>query len=233
MPTRKQPLISLVIPVLNEAHALSRQFETGYLPDDEVEVIVVDGGSEDDSVEIARQYASQVFTTTAGRARQMNLGAQSARADTLVFLHADTLLTNNDIQQVLSIVSSTHQPFWGHFMIRLSGRHWLLRWVERLMNLRSRLTRIATGDQTLFVSRTLFQHVGGFPDIALMEDIAITSRLKKISRPKVIDAQLITSSRRWEQKGVVRTVITMWLLRFAYWCGVNEQRLANIYYGRK
>lgn len=233
MTTQKRPLLSIVIPVLNEAANLQQQLEALHPTRDDVEIIVVDGGSTDGSVDIARTYATRVFTTSAGRARQMNLGASHAVADMLVFLHADTVLDDACQQQLITIAKSTGWPLWGHFMVRLTGRHWLLRWVEHLMNLRSRWTEIATGDQTLFVQRSLFQKVGGFPEIALMEDIAISSRLKKYHSPIMIDMAVTTSSRRWERKGVLKTILMMWGLRLAYWCGVNEQRLARIYYGRK
>jgi rSAM/selenodomain-associated transferase 2 len=191
----------------------------------------VDGGSHDGSIEIAAPLADQVLTAPAGRAVQMNAGAQVAQGDVLWFLHSDSV-PSPDADQL--IVKALHDPnrVWGRFDVRLSGSQPLLRMVETLMNWRSCLTGIATGDQGIFVRRSAFEKVGGYPIMPLMEDIALSRILKRISRPVCIPQRLMTSSRRWEQNGVFRTIALMWRLRLAYYFGADPARLARIYYGK-
>lgn len=221
--------ISIIIPALDEAATLEATLlplqawrEAGH------ELILVDGGSGDGTVSIAAPLVDKVLASEPGRALQMNLGADSAVGGVLLFLHADTVLPPDGdvlIQQVLA------QRFcWGRFDVRLSGRHWLLRVVERLMNWRSCFSGIATGDQGIFVERTLFEQLGGFPSLPLMEDLALSKRLKGAAgKPACIHTPLITSSRRWEQYGIVRTILLMWRLRLAWFLGVPAQRLAKQY----
>lgn len=220
--------LAIIIPVLNEQsclgitlRALQAVRRRGH------ELIVVDGGSDDDTPRLCGALVDQCLHSERGRAVQMNAGARAASADTLLFLHADTLPPEN-IDRLISVALGG-QPGWGRFDIRLSGRQPLLRLVERLMNLRSRLSGIATGDQGLFVSRVWFERVGGYPDIALMEDIVLSKRLKRLARPHCLSVRLITSSRRWEQQGVIRTVLKMWWLRAAFFCGVPAHHLAKQY----
>ncbi|MCA1771437.1 MAG: TIGR04283 family arsenosugar biosynthesis glycosyltransferase [Halomonas sp.] len=223
----KTPQLSIVIPVLNEAATLARHLTA--LPSlgcQGIEIIVVDGGSGDDSVRIATPLADLVLSSPPGRARQMNLGAQHASAPALLFLHADTQLPDNAIKQ---ITQALDRHAWGRFAIKLSGRSRWLPVVSMMMNLRSRLTDIATGDQGIFVRASTFQAIGGFPEQPLMEDIELSKRLKRITRPACLTAKVISSGRRWDQNGAWQTICLMWRLRYRYWRGVNATQLAKEY----
>lgn len=221
--------LSVVIPTLNEsaciADTLSRLQQLrrrGH------EVIIVDGGSDDSTVAVAEPLVDKVYSTEAGRALQMNLGAGRSTGDILFFLHADTCVPAEVDKLINRAVGN--RAGWGYFNVSLSGSHPLLRLVESGMNLRSRLTGIATGDQGMFVSRDLFSDVGGFPDQPLMEDITLSAALKHFSPPVCIAGRrLVTSSRRWEHHGIVRTVVKMWYLRAAYFLGAPAERLARQY----
>lgn len=222
-------LISIIIPILNEAPQISDTLlslqslrRAGH------EVIVVDGGSTDDSAALSAPLADLFVTGPRGRSRQMNEGARHAKGEILLFLHADTFLPDQADQIILREMRRKKQA-WGHFDVRLSGEQPLFRVIEFLMNLRSRLSSIATGDQGIFVRRDLFEQVNGFPDVDLMEDIAISKILKRISRPVCLRQRVITSSRRWEQKGILRTVLLMWLLRFGYFLKLDDRQLAKFY----
>jgi rSAM/selenodomain-associated transferase 2 len=221
--------ISIVIPALNEAAGIAATLEAlqplrarGH------ELILVDGGSDDGTVNCADGLCDQRLVAPRGRARQMNAGARAASGEVLWFLHADTLAP---VGAADDLVAALERPGcdWGRFDVRLSGSHPLLRIVEKAMNLRSRWTAIATGDQGMFVRRVLFERVGGFPDIPLMEDIAFSRALKQQGAPACLARRLVTSSRRWERQGVLRTALLMWRLRFAYWRGVSPQRLSVLY----
>ncbi len=219
---------SIIIPTLNESSNLCYALEQ--LLDSieclsEVEIMISDGGSSDDTIQLATQYPVKLINAAKGRARQMNAGAQHSTGDWLVFLHADTRLPDN----WMALIARTEST-WGRFDIRLSGSHWMLRIIEKAINLRSRKTSIATGDQALFFQRDFFNQLGGFPDIPLMEDIAMSSQARKISTPACIRQVAITSSRRWEQNGILRTILLMWMIRFAYWLGIKPDTLRRIYY---
>ena len=221
--------ISIIIPALNESEHI--ELTLAYLEplrQQGHEVIVVDGGSQDKTLEMARLRADKVIQTTPGRAQQMNVGASQASGDILWFIHADTQVFEQAAQQIRNVMKNEHNH-WGRFDIRLSGKHLLLRVVERLMNLRSYLTGIATGDQGIFVRRTCFEAIGRFKPIPLMEDIEISRRLKKWSRPCCIHDPIITSSRRWEENGILSTILLMWRLRLAYALGVSPEKLAHEY----
>lgn len=220
--------ISIIIPVLDEATRLEDLLkdlqpfrESGH------ELIIVDGGSSDDSAEIARRYADKVQVSERGRARQMNAGAEVASGDILLFLHADTVLPVSYLEKIETGIAEGEQ--WGRFDVRLSGERFAFRIIEFFINLRSRLTSIATGDQAIFIRRALFEAVGGFPDIALMEDVAICKVLRRKMKPLCLHEKVITSSRRWEEFGVLRTVLLMWRLRLFYFLGVSPDRLARSY----
>jgi rSAM/selenodomain-associated transferase 2 len=223
------PRLSIVIPCLNEAGRLP------LLLDDLAplrrlghEIIVVDGGSGDGTPEQAASGADRVLVSAAGRARQMNVGAAAARGDALWFVHADSRVAECVPDAVLAALAAGHR--WGRCRVSLSGGGVLLSLTASLMNLRSCLTGIATGDQGIFVTRSAFDAVGGYEDIPLMEDIALSRALKRVSgRPACVRARLVTSIRRWEQRGVWRTVFLMWSLRLAYWLGVDPVRLARHY----
>nr|VFK32326.1 MAG: transferase 2, rSAM/selenodomain-associated [Candidatus Kentron sp. MB]VFK75832.1 MAG: transferase 2, rSAM/selenodomain-associated [Candidatus Kentron sp. MB] len=195
------------------------------------EVMVVDGGSQDDTVRCAEPLADRVLMAEPGRARQMNAGAALARGEVLWFLHADTIAPANADRLVLDAL--THGYRWGRFPVRLSGqgRYPLLRLVAQMMNARSCVTGIATGDQGIFVARRAFERVGGFPDIPLMEDIQISRGLKRSAgRPACLTTPLTTNSRRWEENGIARTILFMWGLRLAFFFGVSPARLARHYH---
>ncbi len=224
-----QPVkISIIVPVLNEEHSLSAASDClrSYCQSGH-EVIIVDGGSRDNTLMLAYQVTAQVVVSMPGRAMQMNSGAALATGDVLLFLHIDTRLPEDALALVRRHCHEKNG--WGRFDIRLSGKQPVFRLIERLMNLRSRLSSIATGDQAIFVASSLFKKVGGFPEIALMEDIAISRALKKISRPVCINHKATTSSRRWESRGVVATVLLMWKLRLLYFLGVPPEKLARLY----
>jgi rSAM/selenodomain-associated transferase 2 len=193
-----------------------------------VEVIVADGGSSDQTAVLARPLADRVMEAPRGRASQMNAGAALARGDILVFLHADTRLPADASQLILGGLARSGRA-WGRFDVRIEGAHPLFPVIAFFMNARSRLTGIATGDQAMFVSRGVFAAVGGFPNIALMEDITLARNLKRVSRPLCLRARVTTSGRRWEERGVVRTILLMWRLRLAYFFGAKPESLARRY----
>lgn len=221
-------MLSIIIPVLNEAETITRCLRplqklrrAGH------EVIVVDGNSRDNTAALAGPLCDKVLSSPPGRAVQMNTGAGQAAGAYLLFLHADTFLPA-DIGPLIALARK-NQRAWGRFDIHLSGRALGFRVIETCINLRSRLSGIATGDQALFIQRALFNEIGGYPELALMEDIAISKILKKISRPICLPAKVESSSRRWEQHGLIKTILTMWLLRALYFCGCDPARLARYY----
>ncbi|HEY9035341.1 MAG TPA: TIGR04283 family arsenosugar biosynthesis glycosyltransferase [Pseudomonadales bacterium] len=225
-----KPLFSIVMPVLNEderIHAALMRLQA--LRDAGVEVIVVDGGSHDETVALATPLADQVITAMPGRGAQMNAGAAQAQGRFLLFLHADTELPAN-IAQWLGLLTDK-DPAWGYCTVRLSGNAKPLRVVEWCMNARSRITRMPTGDQMQFVRADVFRFIGGFADIPLMEDIHLAKRLRWKHPPFRIESPVVTSSRRWEQHGMVRTVLLMWWLRLQYAFGVSPYKLARQYRG--
>ncbi len=223
--------LRIIMPVLNEGKTLARcLLALQPLRAQGTEVVVVDGGSSDDTWAIARALADQVLLAPRGRAAQMNAGARCEghlRADVFVFLHADTRLP----AQADGLISAALQSGanWGRFDVRLDSDHTLLRLVANMMNLRSRLTGIATGDQALFMRRDLFERVGGFANLPLMEDIELCSRLKKTSAPACLRQRVTTSARRWLQHGIWRTILLMWRLRLAYFLGASAHNLARRY----
>jgi rSAM/selenodomain-associated transferase 2 len=220
--------LSIVMPVLDEAASIEaalRRLSPFHARG--AEVIVVDGGSSDQTAALARPLADRVIVAQRGRALQMNAGAAAATGDVLLFLHADTQLPENADMGVLDGLARSSR-IWGRFDVRFDGGG-LLRIVAALMNARSQLTGIVTGDQALFVTRATFDHIGGFPDIPLMEDVAISVRLKRVSRPLCLRAPATTSARRWREHGVLRTILLMWKLRIAYFLGADPLRLARQY----
>lgn len=221
--------LSIIIPVLNEADNLPLWLEhLASLRDDGTEIIVVDGGSRDDSVAIATRWGARVLLSDKGRARQMNTGAGEARGERLLFLHADTVLPPHAIPRMREALTQQGRV-WGRFSVRIEGRPWMLRVVALLINVRSCLTGIATGDQAMFMTRQAFEAVGGFPDQPLMEDITLSQRLRTLSRPLCLSEWVVTSGRRWEAGGVWSTIFLMWRLRWAYWRGVPASELAKAY----
>lgn len=222
--------ISVIIPVLDEAAQIeSRLTALQSLRRQGHELILVDGGSSDHSPELARRYVDHLLVSDRGRARQMNAGAAAASGDWLLFLHLDTQLPDLTAARVASqLAASGHD--WGWFDVRLSNPRWPFRIIAWHMNRRARLTRVCTGDQALFIRREVFVEIGGFPELPLMEDVAMSKLLRRRSAPLVQPGPVITSARRWEQYGVLRTVLLMWRLRLLYWLGVSPARLASLYY---
>lgn len=227
------PVLSVIVPVLNERANVQAALERlAVLRDRGAEVIVVDGGSADGTREAAEAtgLADRVISAQRGRALQMNAGAAMARGESLVFLHADTYLPEGADDRIARALGNGTEG-WGRFDVRIEGRSPWLAVVAYFMNVRSRLTGIATGDQALFVSRSLFERVGGFPVQALMEDIELSARLRRIRRPESLRDKVVTSGRRWEGHGVWRTILLMWRLRLAYFFGASPERLHAKYYG--
>ena len=221
--------LSIIIPALNEAAHITATLENLQpLRRRGAEVIVADGGSTDATVSLAQNTADRVIAAERGRARQMNAGAAVAQGEILCFLHADTRLPENADGLMIGGLSRSRRS-WGRFDVNIAGRHPMLKVIATMMNWRSRLTGIATGDQALFITRSLFEAAGHFPDIPLMEDIALSRQLKVYSRPLCIAHRLTTSGRRWEQQGLWRTVLLMWRLRLAYWLGADPRELAARY----
>lgn len=218
--------LSIIVPALNEADvieatlgSLQRVRERG------AEVVVVDGGSSDGTPVLCNGMADRVIGGPRGRARQMNTGAAEARGDVLLFLHADTLLPRQGAKAAAQAV--TDGAVWGYFRVAIAGGSIWFPLIGGLMNLRSRLTRVATGDQALFVERDAFERIGGYPDQPLMEDVALCKALRAIAPPACLRLTVRTSGRRWERHGVLRTVLLMWRLRWMYWRGVPAEEIAR------
>jgi rSAM/selenodomain-associated transferase 2 len=221
--------LSIIVPVLNEEAGIVATLQAlSPLRARGAEVVVVDGGSRDRTAALARPLCDRLMSAPRGRASQMNAGAAAARGDVLLFLHADTCLPADTGRLVLEGLARAGRA-WGRFDVRIDGRHPLFPLIAATMNLRSRLTGIATGDQAIFADRTAFAAVGGYPDIALMEDIVLSRRLKRLGRPLCLSARALTSGRRWETHGVVRTILTMWRLRLAFYLGAEPATLASSY----
>jgi rSAM/selenodomain-associated transferase 2 len=222
-------MLSIIVPCLNEAQAIVPTLAAVQpLRARGAELIVVDGGSEDDTMARAAPLADLVLAAPRGRASQMNAAATHARGEILLFLHADTRLPE-DADRLIAEGLRRARRGWGRFDVAIEGAHPLLRVVAWLMNLRSRLTGIATGDQAIFVTRSLFAAAGGYPEIPLMEDIALSKRLKRFGPPLCLAQRAVTSGRRWERNGVLRTILLMWRLRLAYWLGADPRKLALRY----
>lgn len=219
--------LSVIVPMLNEAAqlpALAGQLRE--LQAQGAQVLLVDGGSNDGSSELATSLGLQVISSPAGRAAQMNAGAAHTSGDSLLFLHADTVLPRGALR---AIEAALLRREWGRFDVRIEGRASMLKVVAAFMNLRSRITGIATGDQAIFMRRSAFDGVGGFPNQALMEDIELSKQLCRRGAPACLRSKVKTSGRRWETRGVWRTILLMWRLRWAYWRGVPAATLARAY----
>ncbi len=219
--------VSIIVPVLDEAQTLDSLltdlFARAWLRE-RAEVIVADGGSRDATLEIAARYPCRVVRGQAGRARQMNAARAQARGRHLLFLHADSRLPDAFAGDFPADAA------WGFFRLRLADDAPVYRLIERAINWRTRLTRVAGGDQGLYFDARLFDALGGYPPLPLMEDIAITKLARRRAAPRIIAAPISSSSRRWRRDGVARTVLLMWALRLAYWLGVDPRRLQRIYY---
>jgi rSAM/selenodomain-associated transferase 2 len=218
--------LSIVLPALNEAVGIEAALRA-LMPSRArgAEVVVVDGGSGDGTAELARPLADQVLSAPRGRATQMNAGAAAARGDVLLFLHADTRLPEDADRLIRDGLKGRA---WGRFDVRFDEGG-LLRVVALMMNLRSRLTGIATGDQAIFLTRAAFEAAGGFPPIPLMEDVALSALLKRLGRPRCLSALVTASGRRWHEHGLLQTILLMWRLRLAYYFGADPVLLARAY----
>lgn len=220
--------LCVVMPVLNEAQAIEATLQAlAPLRQCGARVVVVDGGSQDDTMAKARPHADAVISAPRGRAAQMNAGAALGWGEVLLFLHADTTLPGGADEPLLQALTQGH--LWGRFDVRIAGRHWMLSVVAAMMNLRSRWTGIATGDQAMFMRREVFAQLGGFAPLPLMEDIDMSRRLRMLGAPACLRERVITSGRRWEQRGVWRTMALMWRLRWRYWRGESAHALAQDY----
>lgn len=219
--------ISIVVPVLNEERTIGSTIEalSQLKPD---EIIVVDGGSTDQTRKMVARRGAMLTSSPPGRARQMNHGASLARGDVFLFLHADTRLPPSAMADTRSALEDP-QCAGGRFDIRLDRAEWIYRMIGTLISLRSRLTKVATGDQAIFVRRKVFEEIGGFPEISLMEDIAFSRMLKKRGRVACLQSQVITSARRWEREGVWLTILKMWVLRLLFLTGVSPSCLKRFY----
>ncbi|MFP6849184.1 MAG: TIGR04283 family arsenosugar biosynthesis glycosyltransferase [Pseudomonas sp.] len=222
------PLLSVVIPVRNEAQALPYLLsDLANLRAAGAELIVVDGGSSDETCVLAQGRVDLLLESEPGRALQMNTGAALAQGEYLWFVHADTRVSAESLRRLQDALQK--RPLWGRFDVRLSGPGlalWVIGW---MISLRSRLTGVASGDQGVFVSKSAFLALGGYAEIPLMEDLQLCRRLRLQARPRCLRPPLSTSSRRWEQHGIWRTVVLMWCLRLAYYCGVSPEKLARQY----
>ena len=223
--------LSVVIPALNEsAGIVATLAQLQRMRDKGVEVILADGGSNDATKALAAPLVDRIVDSAPGRARQMNAGAAAANGEALLFLHADSLLPDGADQSIFeSLADSPHT--WGRFDVAIAGKHFMFPVIAWFMNHRSRLTGIATGDQGIFVTRAAFEHVGGFPDQVLMEDIELCKRLKKSGKPACLHEKIVTSGRRWEKHGVWRTILLMWRIRLAYFFGADPVALHRTYHG--
>lgn len=226
---RERPLISVIIPTLNEQVCV-RDTLLGFQSErktKKLEIIIADGGSSDDTRQMAEGLYDTWVDAPKGRARQMNAGAQNANSHLLWFIHADTRVPESAIHYLYAVANT---QAWGRFDVSLSGRMAMFRVIEYMINWRSRTFGIATGDQGLFISQALYQQIGGFPDQPLMEDVEISKRLKRLQNPDCSRIRLNTSSRRWEQHGIWRTIFLMWRLRYQYYRGVSSEQLFRAYY---
>ena len=236
--------VSIIIPILNEADNLPHLFANiNQLTPTPQQILLVDGGSTDNSIVVIKALINnssinklsminwQIIESTAGRATQMNAGAAQATGDILLFLHADTqlpIMAINDISLAMKKADNNYQ--WGRFDVRLNSRNPILWLVSAMMNGRSRLTSIATGDQAIFITSDLFKQIDGYPNQPLMEDIELCKSLKGIAKPACLSSRVITSARRWQQHGTWRTIILMWQLRFDYWRGESAESIKQRYY---
>ena len=202
-------------------------------PGGKTEVILIDGGSDDATAQVVARFPRvRFFRSARGRARQMNAGAREAHGDTLLFLHADTRLPSGALETIVSALRDS-RVIGGRFDVRFDSSRPVFRMIAFFMNVRSRFSGISTGDQAIFVRRDVFEAVGGYPDIPLMEDIELSRRLKRRGRLVALSLRVVTSARKWERDGALRTIVLMWTLRFLYAAGVSPARLHLWYYGRR
>lgn len=223
------PQTAVVVPVLNEAQGVNAVMQQArQLMAQGAHIVFVDGGSADGTPHLLRQNGFEVLVSGTGRARQMNTGARHAPGGILLFLHADTTLPEAALDHVAHALAG--RRVWGRFDVHIAGHSRWLPMVAFMMNRRSRCSGIATGDQALFMTRAAFDAVGGFPELPLMEDIEMSRALKRLSRPVCLRCKATTSGRRWDTRGVWRTILLMWRLRWAYWRGTSAEDIARAYH---
>jgi rSAM/selenodomain-associated transferase 2 len=218
---------SIIIPTLNEENIIQTSLLALQGLRNDCEIILVDGGSQDKTLELVANCADKVVSSKKGRAVQMNEGAHQASGDILIFLHCDTFLPINALPAIKNAINK--QQHWGRFDVQFNSRHFIFKIIAQMMNWRSRWTGIATGDQVIFMTRPIFNAVGGFPEISLMEDVAICKLLKLVSPPACLPLKATSSSRRWEINGILRTIVLMWTLRLFYFLGKDPNKLAELY----
>lgn len=222
-----KPTIAVIVPLLNEARnlpVLLQQFDQ--LGADEL--LLVDGGSDDHSVELLSESGLRWITSKPGRAKQMNAGSKLCKSDILLFIHADTVISSSALLSLKSMMRDS-EYVGGRFDLSLSGARFSFRVIEWFINRRSRLTGISTGDQCQFVRRSVFEHLGRFPELSLMEDVALSRLLKREGKVACLSDRVITSSRRWQQHGMMKTVLLMWKIRFLFWLGMPAEKLSLMY----
>ena len=220
-------LVSVIIPTLNEAETIERTLSRVRQARG-CEIIVVDGGSDDGTGGRARQYADRLVSAPRGRARQMNAGAQEAHGEVMLFLHADTLPPAQFSELIVHALADP-DVVGGRFDVSLDAPGWPFRLIGTLINIRSRLTGIATGDQGIFVRRETFAALGGYPEWDLMEDLELSRQLKRVGKLACLRERVSTSARRWQQHGITRTILLMWSLRLCHFCGISPAWLKAFY----
>jgi rSAM/selenodomain-associated transferase 2 len=220
--------LSVIVPMLNECATIAGTLNTVRRGAPDAEIVVVDGGSSDPSVAIARPLCDALISARRGRARQMNAGARASHGDVLVFVHADTIVPRSFARDI-ALPLSNPAVVGGRFDVQLDATALPYRIIGAMISLRSRISRTGTGDQAIFVRRDVFDRLGGFPDLDLCEDLEFTRRLKRAGPVACLRARVITSARRWNRDGVVRTVMRMWLIRAMYLVGVPPARLKRMY----
>ncbi len=231
-------MLSIIVPVFNEEatveQSISQLADMLFLSGIDVELVVVDGQSSDRTVNRLKSLVDKsslsikLVQSKKGRSIQMNTGAESSKGSMLLFLHLDSFLPDSFLQSIKEI--EQQQPVWGFFKLKLSGKKTVFKLIQTFITWRSCLTSVATGDQALFVKQAQFESMGGYADIALMEDVELSKRLRRFAKPFIPSGYLVTSSRRWQKKGVMKTVLLMWQLRWLYWLGFNPQFLVKRYY---
>lgn len=222
---------SVVIPVLNESASIQQCFtdveQLVNASENSIEVIFVDGGSQDDTCQQIAASGFQLVVSSKGRARQMNAGAQSCRGQIVVFLHADTRVYPGLVDDILK--ACQQGAMWGRFNVRIDGGHWMFNVIATMINWRSKLTKVATGDQVIWVEKETFDAVDGYREMPLMEDVELSKRLRSHYKMFAHSRTVITSGRRWLKFGIWKTIFLMWSLRFDYWRGIDVERLARRY----
>ena len=219
--------VSIIIPALNEERSIAATV-TAVKALQPYELIVVDGGSTDDTCKTCQRLGVTALLSPPGRGTQMNHGARQATGDVLLFLHADTRLPGSALEDIIGALRKPH-CIGGRFDVELDGAHWMFRVIGAMINLRSRISKVATGDQAIFVRRDIFAELGGYPNMALMEDVAFSRALKRRGPVVCLGSRVVTSARRWEAEGIWRTMVKMWTVKLLYFLGISPLHLKRFY----